>query len=105
MLREYRQNLNPDYKRKINDYSKNIHQLIAHYRTHKWLEACEEINKAQGRNFFQQVNKLSKYKSKHKIPTIEENGIEFRTDEEKANIFSHKALKKCIRQGTLQTMI
>lgn len=90
IYREYQQNRNQDVKRAINDLNKNIHNLINHFKTHQWLEACQKINKANGRNFYHQVNKLSKYKHRKQIPTIEANGREYSTDKQKADIFAEQ---------------
>lgn len=88
MYREYKANINQEFKQKINEFNKNIHKMIVQYRTHKWLEACQEINKQRGKNFYQQINKLTKYKNRHSIPTLEQNGSQYEEDAEKVNIFS-----------------
>ena len=93
MYRDYQQNQNHDIKKAINDLNKNIHNLIMHFKTHKWLEVCEEIKKAKGKNFYQQVNKLSNYKTRHAIPTIIENGREYSSDKQKADIFAEQFKK------------
>ena len=62
MYRAYRNNPDPKTKTLINDYNKNIHRMIQQYRTHKWLHTCSNINQKQGRNFYQEVKKLSRYK-------------------------------------------
>lgn len=58
------------------------------FKSSKWLDVCEEINNSGGRKFFSQINKLTKYKQKSHIPTIEENGVEYSTDAEKTQIFA-----------------
>lgn len=87
--RQYRLNPDPSFKRHINELSKNIHTLIKQFQQHRWLETCEEIKKSQGRNFYQKINNLSKYKKKTQGSAIAENGKEYNTDEEKAEIFSN----------------
>lgn len=88
LYRQYRLNPDADVKKQINDISKNIHHLIGQYRQHKWIETCEEIGKSKGRNFYQKINKVSKYKTRHSIPDIEENYTVYHTEEEKSHIFA-----------------
>lgn len=88
MYREYKSNPNPDYKTYINNYNKNIHRLIQQYKESKWLNICSEINKEQGRNYWQQIRKLTKYKPTSHIPTIKENNRSYSTDLEKTEVFA-----------------
>lgn len=87
MYREYQANQDPNKKRDINTFNKHIHKMIQQYKTHRWMEACDKINDKQGKHFYQEVNKLSRYKKKAKIPPIEVNGIEFAESSEKIQIF------------------
>lgn len=88
MYREYQNNPDPLTKTQINDYNKNIHRMIQQYRSHTWLETCTKIKHKQGRNFYQEVKKLSRYKKKSNIPTLEENGRYYTEDVDKANLFA-----------------
>ena len=89
MLREYYANPDPDIKRKINEYNKMVHKMLIQYKSHFWLQTCQEIEESKRRLFYQKIKKLSKYKSKLNIPEIEENGQIFNTDDDKANIFAN----------------
>lgn len=93
MYREYCSNRDPFYKREINRYNKNIHRMIQQYRENNWIEACNKINDSKGKKFYQEVNKLSKYKYHHHIPTLVENNKEFKTDQEKADLFARHYMK------------
>lgn len=88
LYREYRNCPNPNFKTKLNEYNTSIHKMIMQYKRHRWTEACKSIREAKGKNFYRQINKLSKYKKFHKIPTILANNREYKSDEEKANIFA-----------------
>lgn len=90
MYREYRQNPIPEVKTHLNNYGKNIQSLIKQFRENKWLAACREINVAQGKNFYEKVKKLSRYKSTVRYPNLNENGREYNSDADKANIFADK---------------
>lgn len=97
MYREYRQNQNASFKRELNLYNKNIHTLIQQYKENKWIEACSEINNQTGKNYWYQIRKLSRYKTKSIIPHLEDNGQIFSTDSEKAERFAkhfEKAFQK-----------
>ena len=88
MYREYRINPTPEHKRKINDYNKNIQNLIQMYRKQKWLDACKNIEQQQGRNYWQEIKKLTKYKTTANIPTLTQNGKEYSEDKEKVEVMA-----------------
>lgn len=88
MLREYQVNGDPEIKKQINQFNKSIHKMIFQYKTHTWLQTCKTINESRGRLFYQQVNRLSKYKTKPNLPAIEVNGQLYESDTDKANIFA-----------------
>jgi len=50
--------------------------LIEQYRQDKWLEACQEIEKDQGKSYWQKIKKLAQYKKTNNMGTIDENGID-----------------------------
>lgn len=88
MYREYRNSNDPEFKAHINQYNKNIHYLIQQYREHKWTETCKELNTLHGKNFWQQIKKLSRYKPKFNIPELSVEGKSYKSDEEKAKLFA-----------------
>ena len=88
LYREIKQFENPEIKRNFNELNKHIHKLIQQFRTSKWLEVCQEINKEQGRNYWQKIKKLSRYKKHNVMPQIEENNKCYTTDKEKTEIFA-----------------
>ncbi|XP_044745150.1 uncharacterized protein LOC123307014 [Coccinella septempunctata] len=53
IYREYCKLGDPTYKRKLNEYNKCIQKMIAQYREHQWTTACNRINEAKGRTFYQ----------------------------------------------------
>ncbi|KAH0812741.1 hypothetical protein GEV33_010050 [Tenebrio molitor] len=82
------QNEEPNLKRKFNKLNKDIQILIGQYRSSKWCEACSDINKKQGKNYWDTIKKkLSEYKKSSSIPAIVDNGTLYKTDEEKTHIF------------------
>lgn len=88
MYRDYLLNKNEEYKRLLNTYNKNIQKLIREYKEHKWINACNEINQQQGKNYWQQIRKLSRYKQTSHITTLEENGKFYNNDLEKVELFA-----------------
>lgn len=50
MYREYRATEDPTMKSDINRFNKNIQQLIQEFKTHKWIQACENINEKKRKN-------------------------------------------------------
>lgn len=88
MYREYRINNNPDIKREINKFNKDIQMLIQEYRNHKWITTCAEIQEKQGKNYWQQIKKLSKYKKSNTKIDIIENNVTYKSPQEKASIFA-----------------
>lgn len=88
IYRDYCINKDPMHKRKLNQYNKNIQKMIHQYKEHKWISACEKINATKGKSFYKEVNKLSKYKTYNKIPSLIENGKTFQKDEEKVKLFA-----------------
>lgn len=90
MYREYRNNNNNLAKKEINKFNKNIQCLTQQYKTHKWITTCEEINKKHGKNYWQEIKKLSKYKKSCITNiTIEENGRKYDRPDEKALMFAN----------------
>jgi hypothetical protein len=87
MYRDFRQNEYPEIKRKYNDLNKNIQKLIKEYRSSKWVEACASINEKKGKNYWETVKRLSRYKNSTSIQTIKENNRCYDTDADKARIF------------------
>jgi hypothetical protein len=72
----------------FNKLNKDIQILIEQYRSSKWCEACSDINKKQGKNYWDTIKKkLSEYKKSSSIPAIVDNGTLYKTDEEKTHIF------------------
>lgn len=51
LYREIRENSDPNLKRKFNALNKDIHKLIGNYRSHKYLEACKEIEDQKGKTY------------------------------------------------------
>lgn len=94
LYRQYKTILDPEIKKAINNLGKNIHQHIQQHREHIWMETCEKINETRGKKFYQQVNKLSKYCSRSRIPVIEEGGRDYNTDQEKADLFARTFAKQ-----------
>ncbi|CAH1107868.1 unnamed protein product [Psylliodes chrysocephalus] len=88
MYRDHLNNPSEEAKRQINGNGKDIKTIIKHYKEHKWTTVCNEINEQQGKKYWQQIKKLSKYKQTPQIPQLEKNGQKFETDEEKAAIFA-----------------
>lgn len=87
MLREYYSGPSPEIKSKINKYGKDIQALIFKYKENSWLKTCKEINDDQGKTFYTKIRKLTHYKAPPPVPDLEENGVVFSTNREKANIF------------------
>lgn len=89
MYREYRNNNDPIAKTELNKYNKNIQKLITEFKTHNWIKTCENINKQKGKNYWYEIKKLAKYNNKNETNRpIEENGKNYETPEEKADIFA-----------------
>ena len=87
MLREYYSRPDPEIKTKINQFAKNIQKLIFEYKQNLWLSTCNEINQEKGKNFYNKIKKLTRYKASPSIPDLEENGVTYTSDQEKANKF------------------
>lgn len=88
LYREYRATLNPMTKTYCNLLNKNIQRLIWQYTNDKWSNSCKLMNETKGKTFFQEIRKMSKYKKTNSIPTIENNGQLYSSDQDKANIFA-----------------
>lgn len=88
MYREYIASKNHEIKRNLNELSKSIKNMVAQYNNHKWLQTCKEIDKSEGRKFYETVNKVTKYKTKLHVGVISEANKQFSTDDEKVNIFA-----------------
>lgn len=71
----------------INKYNKNIQLIIRQFREHKWITICNEINETKGKNYWQQIRKLSNYKSSSFGQPIKMNNNMFSTNQERAEIF------------------
>lgn len=97
MYREYKLNQNPDFKTNLNMYSKNIQKLIFQYRESQWIQTCNNINSQQGKNYWQQIKKLSKYGTNVKQPQLEEGGKIYTEDQEKVELFA-KHFEKSFEQ-------
>lgn len=89
IYRDYRNSGNVELKREINKHNKSIQQLIQQYREHKWITTCEDINYKKGKNYWNDIKKLSKYRNKNQstVP-LKQNGRTYDTPEEKAQIFA-----------------
>jgi len=74
LYRLYTQTQNNDLKRILNNLNSNIKTLIEQYRQDKWLEACQEIEKNNGKSYWQRTKKLAQYKKTNTIGSIDENG-------------------------------
>jgi hypothetical protein len=57
LYRDFQQNENPNLKRKFNKLNKDIQLLIGQYRSSKWCEVCSDINKKQGKNYWDTIKK------------------------------------------------
>ena len=65
----------------------NLTNLILQFKTSKWLEAYKEIYETKGRNYWEQIKKLSKYKVYKQISRIEENNQIYESEESIAQAF------------------
>lgn len=99
MYREYKQNQNASFKKNLNSYNKNIQKLIQQYKENKWIETCSKIESQKGKNYWQQIRKLSRYKTKFIIPQLEDNGQIYSSDSEKAAHFA-KHFETAFKRGT-----
>lgn len=88
MYREYQVNHNPEAKKHINQFNKQIQKMVFEFKTHSWLQTCESINESRGRLFYQQVKKLSRYKTVPQLPVFKLNGQLYESDKDKADIFA-----------------
>lgn len=90
LYRHIKQNDNSaELKRQFNVLNKNIHKLISNYKQNKWVKCCDNINRMQGRNYWSEIKKLTKYKtSTSSIPTLEQGNRFYDKDNDKANVFS-----------------
>lgn len=75
-------------KKQYNLYNKQIHQMILQYREPKWITTCKEINDMKGKNFWQKIKQISKYKGYTTIPDLINSNQVFTTDKEKADLFA-----------------
>lgn len=94
IYREYCKNPNPHFKKELNNYNKNIQRMIQQYRENNWIAACNKINELKGKNFYNEVKKLSKYKQFPNIPNLIENNKEYITDQEKAQLFAEHYVRR-----------
>lgn len=94
MYREYQRDKNPDSKKHINQLNKDINKMIKQFNSHRWTEACNEINVSHGKKFYETINKMTKYKRKTTLGTLVENGQQVCNDEERAKVFM-KHFEKC----------
>lgn len=94
MYREYCDNRSPELKKDLNRYNKNIHRMIQQYRENNWITACNNINQSKGKKFHNEVNKLSKYKQYFTLPIMIKNGREYKSDQEKAQLFAEHYKKR-----------
>ena len=79
---------NIDLKKRYNQLNKTINFLVNEYRTHTWTEACSNINQLQGKNYWNEIKKLSRYKKSSPNKELFENGVVFKTAKEKACLFA-----------------
>lgn len=90
MYREYRNSNDPNIKTELNKFNKIIQNHIQEYRTHKYVTTCEEINRKKGKSYWHDIKKISKYRNTYtKQAVIEENGVKYETNDEKAEIFAN----------------
>lgn len=61
LYRDFRMSEIPDLKRKFNELNKHIQALIKQFKSEKYIEACDKINKSKGKKYWQEVRKLSRY--------------------------------------------
>lgn len=87
MYREYLRDKNPEFKRHLNMYNKNIQAMIRQFREYLWCKTCSNIEKLKGRNYWHEIKKVSRYKTKTSIPPIEINGSLTNDDQMKADAF------------------
>lgn len=87
LYRELKVNNDANLKKLYNNLNKEIHKLITEYRSNKWIETCERINEMKGRNYWQEIKKLTRYNPKVKMSQITKNGRTYNTDEEIASAF------------------
>lgn len=89
LYREYREHGEPGLKTELNRFNRNIQELIQQFKTYKWISACENINEKQGKTYWQEIKKLSKYKNRNENKqTIEEDNNRYESSSEKAYIFA-----------------
>ena len=88
MYREYLENKNPVFNRHLNEYNKGIQNMIRQYRESKWIATCNDINQQDGKNYWHQINKVTKYKPLSTIPTLTVNGQDITDDKRKADAFA-----------------
>lgn len=88
MLREIHKYDNQNLKSKFNDLNKDIKILILQYKSTKYLEACKNISNLKGKNYWQEIKKLSGYKKNtHKNVEIVENNVVLNEDQDVADAF------------------
>lgn len=88
MYRDYLSHPSEDHKRHINNYNKDIQKLIRQFKENNWVETCNEINKHQGKNYWQQIKKLTQFKPHHKLSVLEKNNRVYNSDPEKVELFA-----------------
>lgn len=72
-----------------NNLNKDIHKLVQQYKEDKWINTCNNINKLKGKNYWQEIRKLSKYKTNlAATPEIIYNNATYCTAQDKANAFA-----------------
>lgn len=57
MFREYQNSRNVAPKTEINKFYTNIQSLIQQYKQYTSITTCKEINRKQGRNYWQEIKK------------------------------------------------
>lgn len=87
LYREIKSNPGLNHKRRYNELNKHIQLMVKEYRAHKWISACEEINVKQGKEYWQQIKKLSKYKISHSKCEILNNNEIISDDKIVARLF------------------
>lgn len=88
LYRDYKQILDPTIKTQINKFSNHIKTLINQYRAYNWISVCQEINDLEGKQFWEKIKRLSRYKSREQASDIIANNIRYASKTEKCQIFA-----------------
>lgn len=90
LYRQIKQNDNDsNLKRQFNDLNKGIHNLIGDFKQDKWIKCCNNINRLNGKNYWTEIKKLSKYRAtKSPVPMLQQGNTVLDSDLDKANAFA-----------------